>query len=57
MVGTCTAFVDVAIALGAFVLGGVSELGGYQAVFLVAAVVALSGLPALARLAPPAAPG
>jgi MFS family permease len=49
--GTVTAFVDVAIAVGAIVLGGVADLGGYSAVFLVAAAVAGSGLLLLQRVA------
>jgi predicted MFS family arabinose efflux permease len=48
--GTVTAFVDVAIASGAIVLGGVADLGGYSSVFLVSAVVAVAGLITLQRL-------
>jgi len=48
--GTVTAFVDVAIASGAIVLGGVADLGGYSSVFLVSAVVAAAGLITLQRL-------
>ena len=43
-VGTVGAFVDVAIGLGAFTLGGVAAVWGYGGVFLVASLVALSGL-------------
>jgi MFS family permease len=43
-VGTVGAFVDVAIGLGAFTLGGVAAIWGYGGVFLVASLVALSGL-------------
>jgi MFS family permease len=50
--GTVTAFVDVAIATGAIVLGGVADLGGYAAVFLVSGAVAASALVLLARIAP-----
>jgi MFS family permease len=49
--GTVTAFVDVAIALGAIALGGVADVGGYSAVFLVASAVAASGLVLLQRVA------
>jgi MFS family permease len=49
--GTVTAFVDVAIAAGAIVLGGVADLGGYSAVFLVSAAVAAGGLVLLQRVA------
>jgi MFS family permease len=48
--GTVTAFVDVAIALGAILLGGVADLGGYPTVFLVAAAVAAGGLVVLQRV-------
>ena len=48
--GTVTAFVDVAIAVGAISLGAVADLGGYPAVFLVAAGVAGAGLVVLQRL-------
>lgn len=60
VVGAVTAAVDVAIAAGAFVLGTAAELVGYNGAFLVAAVVAASGLLVLARLgtaAAAAAPG
>jgi predicted MFS family arabinose efflux permease len=43
-VGTVGAFVDVAIGLGAFTLGGVASVWGYGGAFLVASVVALGGL-------------
>jgi predicted MFS family arabinose efflux permease len=48
--GTVTAFVDVAIASGAIVLGGVADLGGYSSVFLVSALVATGGLVVLQRV-------
>ena len=47
--GTVTAFVDVAIAVGAILLGGVAAVGGYPAVFLVSAAVAAFGLVVLER--------
>jgi MFS family permease len=43
-VGTVGAFVDVAIGLGAITLGGVAAVWGYDGAFLVASLVALSGL-------------
>src|SRR5215211_7948245 len=49
--GTVTAFVDVAIAVGAIRLGGVADAGGYPAVFLVSAGVATGGLVVLQRVA------
>jgi len=49
-VGTVGAFVDVAIGLGAFTLGGVAAVWGYSGVFLVASLVALSGLCVLVPL-------
>jgi MFS family permease len=49
-VGTVGAFVDVAIGLGAFTLGGVAAVWGYGGVFLVASLVALSGLCVLVPL-------
>jgi MFS family permease len=52
VVGAVTAAVDVAIAVGAFALGAASELVGYGGAFLVAAAVALGGLPVLAQLGP-----
>lgn len=51
-VGTVGAFVDVAIGLGAFTLGGVAAVWGYGGAFLVASLVALSGLLALVPLRP-----
>jgi MFS family permease len=51
-VGAVSAAVDVAIALGAFVLGTVAEVAGYGGAFLAAAGVAASGLLVLARLRP-----
>jgi MFS family permease len=51
--GTVAAFVDVAIAVGAVALGGVADLGGYSAVFLVASAVAASGLIVLQRIPAP----
>ena len=44
VVGGVTAFVDVALSLGAFTLGAVAAVTGYAGAFLVASVVALSGL-------------
>jgi MFS family permease len=49
-VGSVGAFVDVAIGLGAFTLGGVAAVWGYGGAFLAASVVALTGLLALAPL-------
>lgn len=49
-VGSVGAFVDVAIGLGAFTLGGVAKFWGYGGAFLVASAVALSGLLVLAPL-------
>ena len=43
VVGTFTAFVDVAIALGAVLLGGVASLTSYGGAFLAAAVFAGAG--------------
>jgi len=48
--GTVTAFVDLAIASGAVVLGGVADLGGYAWVFLTSAAVAGAGLVLVERL-------
>jgi MFS family permease len=48
--GTVTAFVDLAIASGAVALGGVADVAGYPAVFLVSAAVAAAGLILLQRL-------
>jgi MFS family permease len=44
VVGGVTAFVDVALGLGAFTLGAVAAFTGYGGAFLVSSVVALSGL-------------
>jgi MFS family permease len=44
VVGGVTAFVDVALGVGAFVLGGVAAVTGYAGAFVVGSVVALSGL-------------
>jgi MFS family permease len=44
VVGGVTAFVDVALSLGAFTLGAVAAVTGYAGAFVVASVVALSGL-------------
>jgi predicted MFS family arabinose efflux permease len=52
VVGTFSAFVDVAIALGALVLGAVAEAAGYPGAFLAAAATAAGGLVLLARLRP-----
>ena len=41
---------DVAIGLGAFTLGGVAAVWGYGGAFLVASLVALSGLLVLVPL-------
>ncbi len=49
-VGTVGAFVDVAIGFGAFTLGGVAAVSGYGGAFLVASLVALSGLLVLVPL-------
>jgi MFS family permease len=49
-VGTVGAFVDVAIGVGAFTLGGVAAVWGYGGSFLVASLVALSGLAVLVPL-------
>lgn len=50
VVGGVTAFVDVALGLGAFTLGAVAAFTGYAGAFLVSSVVALSGLLVLAPL-------
>lgn len=44
VVGSVGAFVDVAIGLGALILGAVASVAGYRGAFLVASAVALSGL-------------
>jgi predicted MFS family arabinose efflux permease len=49
-VGSVGAFVDVALGVGAFVLGAVAEIAGYGSAFVVAATIALSGLLVLAPL-------
>ena len=51
-VGSVGAFIDVAIGLGAVLLGGVAAVAGYGGAFLVAAAVALSGLAVLVPLRP-----
>jgi len=51
-VGSVGAFIDVAIGLGAVMLGGVAAVAGYRGAFLVAAAVALSGLAVLVPLRP-----
>ena len=43
-VGSVGAFVDVALGLGAFTLGGVAAVWGYGGAFVVASVIALGGL-------------
>jgi MFS family permease len=57
VVGSVGAFVDVALGIGAFVLGAVAEFTSYSTAFLVSAVIALSGLLVLAsfRREPPSA--
>ena len=44
VVGGVTAFVDVALGVGAFTLGAVAAVTGYAGAFLVSSVIALSGL-------------
>jgi MFS family permease len=44
VVGGVTAFVDVALGLGAFVLGAVAAVTGYAGAFVVGSFVAVSGL-------------
>jgi MFS family permease len=56
VVGSVGAFVDVALGVGAFLLGAVAEVAGYGSAFLVAAGIALSGLLVLAPLRTPARP-
>lgn len=50
VIGTFSAFVDVAIVVGAVGLGGIVSLGGYRAAFAAAAVAAGFGFVLLARL-------
>jgi MFS family permease len=50
IVGGVTAFVDVALGLGAFTLGGVAAITGYAGVFLVGACFAAAGLVIVTRL-------
>jgi MFS family permease len=50
VVGGVTAFVDVALGLGAFTLGAVAAVTGYAGAFLVSSVIALSGLLVLVPL-------
>ena len=50
VVGSVGAFVDVALGLGSFILGAVASVTGYAGSFLVASVIALSGLLAVASL-------
>jgi MFS family permease len=52
-VGSVGAAVDVALGLGALMLGGVAAVAGYGGAFLVAGGVALIGLLALGPLRPP----
>ncbi len=47
VVGTFTAFFDLAFGLGAVTLGAVAALVGYRGLFLTAAVIALGGLSVL----------
>lgn len=47
VVGTFTAFFDLAFGLGAVTLGGVAALVGYRGLFLTAAMIALGGLSVL----------
>jgi predicted MFS family arabinose efflux permease len=53
--GAVIAFVDVALASGAFLLGIAADAWGYRAVFVAGAASALAGLGLLARMG--AAPG
>lgn len=50
VVGSVGAFVDIALGAGAFVLGAVAEVAGYGSAFVVASLIALSGLLVLAPL-------
>jgi MFS family permease len=54
VVGSVGAFVDVALGLGAIILGGVVAVAGYGGAFLVASGIALSGLLVVASLRRPA---
>jgi MFS family permease len=54
VVGSVGAAVDVALGVGAFTLGGVAKFVGYDGAFLVASVVALSGLAVLRPMRPAA---
>ena len=53
VVGTFSAFVDLAIALGALVLGGVAAATSYGGAFLAGSATAAFGLLLLARLGRP----
>jgi hypothetical protein len=53
-VGSVGAAVDVALGVGALTLGGVAKYLGYDGAFLVASVVALSGLAVLRPMRPAA---
>ena len=54
VIGSVTAFVDVALAFGAFALGAVAALSGYGGAFLTASAVAVAALVlVLSRLRPP----
>ena len=50
VLGAVTAFIDVALSAGAFMLGAVAALAGYRGAFLAAGAVAATGLVLLARL-------
>jgi MFS family permease len=50
VIGTLSAFVDVAIVGGAAGLGVIVAASGYRAAFLASAIVAAAGLPLLTRL-------
>jgi MFS family permease len=50
VVGSVGAFVDVALGVGAFVLGAVAEVTSYSGAFVVSAVIASCGLLALLSL-------
>ena len=50
VIGSVTAFVDVALAVGAFVLGAVAAAADYAGAFLVASAISASGILLLARL-------